>query len=281
MHKDIQAEGPMSRWIFAAVRSHYSTISVVAILCALVAFTLAYLWMPRFLVTAYAEIARIHYVESDGSIQAQRVVSATVVARQINANAEFGEGAGAKRDTSHRRAASVLARVPIRSENIEIRVAADSPSSAIKFVGDLVNQLNRTHQIEQHKGIDVLERRYGELGVEIETLEKARNEFDKQLLALSKANSRESLQYLGLTAVSGRISAEIRELQRHRRKYLDAVELIREHPTRLIPGVIIEPASIIIELLFAAAMALVGMILAAAVLAVIEYQRSRRRPAGS
>ncbi len=149
-----------------ALREHYLAIGIIAVACGSAAWAVLWRQTPHVEVVAYAEIARNYQVEGDGALREELAVPALVLAGQINSGGYFGQG---KR--------RIAARVPTKTEDLELTVRADSAEEGIGLIRDLVARVSVEHREKQKVFFQRLKARSEVLGAEIDRVRQTEGEF--------------------------------------------------------------------------------------------------------
>ncbi len=249
-----------------ALREHYLAIGIIAVACGSAAWAVLWRQTPHVEVVAYAEIARNYQVEGDGALREELAVPALVLAGQINSGGYFGQG---KR--------RIAARVPTKTEDLELTVRADSAEEGIGLIRDLVARVSVEHREKQKVFFQRLKARSGVLGAEIDRVRQTEGEFDRELQAMSRQGSgRDALRYFLMTSLRLQMNKDLREFERLRSNVEDAIKLMEERQTRLIGTQVIRDASVLPGALVGLFAAFLGAVVAAALFAARDRRSARR-----
>lgn len=263
----------------SAIRSRLLAIGLAALFTGAGAFAIAYFTTPRIEVVGYVEIARLHHVDADGNLREELAVPALVLAGQINSGAFFEvPGSAAGKPTQLRRA-RIIARVPPRTENVELSTRADTAGEGIQAVTDLVQRVGVAHQVQQQPTLDRLQKRYETVQAELQDLLRARRQLEATAAELLKGSSnRDGVQDFIVVSLRSQLNKDLRELERIRQSTSDAIALTKERRTRLIGNVIPYRASVLASLAFGIVAGLFGGLVAAAVVVWRAYRRGATGP---
>jgi len=256
----------------SAVRSSMLAIGLVALSIGSAVFLVTYFTTPRIEVVGYVEVARIHHVDADGTLKEELAVPAVVVAGQINSGAFFEVSNGSVDKPVQLRRARIIARVPPRTENVELSTRADSAEEGIKVVSDLVQRMAVTHRKQQQPTLDRLQKRYDSIQSELQEMQKTRRQLEATVAELAKGGSKEGVQNFIVVSLRSQLNKDMRELERVRESVAEAIGLTRDRPTRLIGNVIPYRASILPPLAFAIVATVLAGLLAAAIVAARAYR---------
>ena len=258
----------------SAVRSRLLAIGLAAVVTGAAAFAIAYFTTLRIEVVGYVEIARLHHVDVDGNLREELALPALVLAGQINSGAFFeAPGSAAGKPTQLRRA-RIIARVPPRTENVELSMRADTAGEGIQAVTELVQRMGVAHQVQQQPTLDRLQKRHATVQSELKELLQARKQLESTVAALAKSGSaRDGVQNFIVVSLRSQMNNDIRALERLRQSTSDAIAMTKERQTRLIGNVIPYRASVLACLAVGIVAGLLGGLVAAAIVVWRAYRR--------
>ena len=260
---------------FSAIRSRLLAIGLLAILTGVTAAVIAYLTTPRIDVLGFVEVARHFHVDADGNVKEELGVPAVVLAGQINSGAFFEEAAAATDGKpAQLRRARFIARVPPRTENVEISVRVDAASEGIQEMTELVKRMAAMHRVQQQQTLDRLEKRQASIRADLDELQRTRRQLEATVAELAKSGgTREGVQNFIVVSLRSQLNKDIRELERMRQSLVDAISLTRDRPTRLIGNVIPVRASLLPCIAVGLVVGMLAGLLAAAVVVARAYRR--------
>ena len=260
-----------------AVRARVLAIALTALVAGICAFVVAYYTTPRIEVVGYVEVARLHHVDAEGNLHEELAVPAVVLAGQVNSGAFFEPVDAPSGKPIQLRRARIIARVPPKTENIELSARADTAEEGIRIVTELVQRMSSVHQAHQQATLERLQKRQASVQAEFDELQKSRRQLESIFLALKQnGGPKESVQNFILVSLRAQQNKEMRELERLRLNITDAIDLTKERNTRLIGNVIPYRASVLACLAFGIVAGILGGLLAAAVVVGLAYRRGNR-----
>ena len=256
-----------------AVRASLLAIGLVALSIGIAVFAVTYFATPRIEVVGYVEVARLHHVDADGTLKEELAVPAVVVAGQINSGAFFEASDGSVDKPAQLRRARIIARVPPRTENVELSTRADSAEEGIKVVTDLVQRMGVTHRKQQQPTLDRLQKRDDSIQSELREMQKTRRELEATIAKLAKGGTKDDVQNFIVVSLRSQLNKDIRELERTGESVREAIGLTKDRPTRLIGNVIPYRASILPPLAFAIVATVLAGLLGGAIVVARAYRR--------
>jgi hypothetical protein len=266
--------------LIATLRRRVVSVALASLLSGIAGFVLAFVGTPRVEVIGFLEIARNFRVDAEGMLKEELVVPAAVLAAQVNAGAfQDAEGGLLAKNALQLRRTRVIARVPVRTDNVELTVRADSGNAGTEMIRRVASLVSADHLARQQPSLERLEKRHALLQAELEELLKVSRQMEKVLAALAKdGKPRDGVQFFALSSMRLQSGREGKELERMRQSVADALALMKERRTRLIGNLIPYRASLLNCIALGIIAGLLGAFVATAIVMASAYRRALRAP---
>jgi hypothetical protein len=257
----------------SAIRARFLAIGVTALASGIAAFAITYYTTPRIDVVGFVEIARYFHVDADGNVREEPTVPAVVLAGQVNSGAFFDVSAiGSEGEPV--RVARIIARVPPRTENLEVSARVETAAQGRQALTELVRRMNAAHVAQQQVVLGRLQKRQATLQSEMEELLKARRELENTVKELSRSGgTKEGVQSFIVVSLRSQLNKDLRELERMRQSTAEAIAQMKERQTGIIGNLVPQRASVLPCLAIGMVFGLLGALVAATIVVARVHWR--------